>query len=140
MGADERDEGERALYGERVAGTGAEQLVFLDQCATDIALAPVHARARKGERAHGEAPRNHGKSLTPIASMSTARMGEAMTLDAAVDGEAFEMCIERWLAPSLAAGPVVMMDNLSVHKRDRVRETIEARGCSVLFLPSSSPD
>ncbi len=32
------------------------------------------------------------------------------------------------------------MDNLSVHKRENVRALIEAMGCSVVFLPSYSPD
>jgi transposase len=32
------------------------------------------------------------------------------------------------------------MDNLQIHKGERVRQAIEARGCQVLFLPSYSPD
>ena len=32
------------------------------------------------------------------------------------------------------------MDNLSIHKGQKVREIIEARGCHVLFLPAYSPD
>lgn len=122
-----------------MAGIEAERLVFLDECGTNTALAPVYARAPKGERAHGRAPRNHGENLTLIASMSAAGMGEAMTLRGAADGKAFEAYIERWLAPSLIVGQVVVMDNLSVHKRGRVLELIEARGCDVLFLPPYNP-
>ena len=32
------------------------------------------------------------------------------------------------------------MDNLQVHKTKRVRELIEGRGCSLVFLPRYSPD
>ncbi len=53
---------------------------------------------------------------------------------------AFEAYVERVLAPSLSPGQVVVMDNLSAHKGDRVREFVEERGCEVLFLPSYSPD
>jgi DDE superfamily endonuclease len=35
---------------------------------------------------------------------------------------------------------VVVLDNLSVHKGERVRQAMEARGCQVLFLPAYSPD
>ena len=35
---------------------------------------------------------------------------------------------------------IVVMDNLQVHKTKRVRELIEGRGCSLVFLPSYSPD
>lgn len=140
MGASERDEVRRAAFRERVGGIGPEKLLFLDECGTNTGLAPLYARAPKGARAYGQAPRNYGKNLTLIASLSCVGMGEAMTLEGAVDGEAFEAYIERWLAPSLVAGQVVVMDNLSVHKRDRVRELIEARACRVLFLPPYSPD
>ncbi len=79
MGASERDEGQRACYREQVASIEAEKLLFLDECGTNIALAPVYAHAPKGERAYGQAPRNHGHNLTLIASMGINGMGEAMT-------------------------------------------------------------
>jgi transposase len=34
----------------------------------------------------------------------------------------------------------VVMDNLSTHTGEKVRQAIEARGCQLLFLPSYSPD
>ena len=53
---------------------------------------------------------------------------------------AFEIYVEQVLAPSLKPGQVVVLDNVSVHKGERVRQAIEARGCQVLFLPTYSPD
>ena len=43
-------------------------------------------------------------------------------------------------ASTLWAGQVVVLDNLGAHKGERVRELIEGRGCSLLFLPPYSPD
>jgi transposase len=57
-----------------------------------------------------------------------------------VDTLAFETYVEQVLSPSLRPGQVVVLDNLSVHKGERVRQAIEARGCQVLFLPAYSPD
>ncbi|WP_366485092.1 transposase [uncultured Arthrobacter sp.] len=48
--------------------------------------------------------------------------------------------LESVLAPTLSAGRVVVMDNLSAHKGGRVREIVEARGCEVYCLPPYSPD
>ena len=42
--------------------------------------------------------------------------------------------------PELRPGDVVIMDNLSSHKRDAVRERIEAAGATLRFLPPYSPD
>jgi transposase len=51
--------------------------------------------------------------------------------------EAYVECF--FLAPSLSPGRVVVMDNLSAHKKtQRVRELIEGRGCELWFLPSYS--
>src|SRR5437763_634342 len=61
-----------------------------------------------------------------------------MSIEGAVNAVAFEAYVEHILAPSLSAGQIVGMDNLSVHKG--VRQLIEARGCEVLFLPAYSPD
>ena len=44
------------------------------------------------------------------------------------------------LAPRLAPGDVVVMDNLAAHKVAGVREAIRAAGASVLYLPPYSPD
>jgi transposase len=63
-----------------------------------------------------------------------------MILEGAVDTLAFVTYVEQVLAPSLKPGQVVVLDNLSVHKGERVRQAIEAKGCQVLFLPAYSLD
>lgn len=91
-------------------------------------------------RAHGKTPRNHGKPTSLVAALGFEGLGEAMTLEGAFDTVAFTVFVERFLAPSLKAGQIVVLDNLNVHKAKRVRELIEARGCQILFLPAYSPD
>jgi transposase len=44
------------------------------------------------------------------------------------------------LAPTLRKGQVMVMDNLSAHKGERIKRMIEQRGCQLLYLPSYSPD
>ncbi|QGA56552.1 hypothetical protein GHC20_05400 [Brucella sp. 2280] len=44
------------------------------------------------------------------------------------------------LAPSLAPGDVVILDNLNVHKSPRAAKAILERGAWLLFLPKYSPD
>ncbi len=116
MGATERDEAARAEWKEQVSRLDPQELVFVDECGSNTSLAPVYARAPKGERAYGKAPRNRGANTTLIASISTKGMGEAMTLVGTADTKAFEAYIEQVLAPKLASGKVVVMDNLSIHK------------------------
>jgi transposase len=138
--ASERDEEARAVWREQARHLDREQFVIIDECGSNIALTPLYARAPKGQRAVGAVPRNYGKNTTVIASLSLQGMGEAFILEGAADANAFEISIERVLAPSLQKGQIVIMDNGSIHQGKRVRQAIEAKGCLLLFLPAYSPD
>ncbi len=67
-------------------------------------------------------------------------MGPSMAIEGSTTKEVFEAYIEHFLAPTLRVGQVLIMDNLSAHKGQRVRELIEERGCELLYLPPYSPD
>ncbi len=53
--------------------------------------------------------------------------------------EIFEAYSERVLAPTLRPSQVVVMDNLTARKGERVRELIEERVCKLLYPPPYSP-
>ena len=99
MGASERNEEERAAWRAEVSPLPANQLVFVDECGSNIALTPLYARAPKGERAKGSVPRNRGKNTTLIASLSLEGMGAAMIQDGSANGAAFEIYVEQLLSP-----------------------------------------
>jgi transposase len=67
-------------------------------------------------------------------------MGPSLPVESGTTEAVFEAYVERVLAPSLPPWRVVVMDNLSAQKGERVRELLEARGCELLFLPPYSPD
>lgn len=88
----------------------------------------------------GKAPRNRGKNTTLLASMGLGGMGPCLAVEGDTTRVLFEAYVERVLAPSLSPVAVAVMDNLSAHKGERVKELVEERGCEVLFPPSYSPD
>jgi transposase len=55
-------------------------------------------------------------------------------------GASFRAYVEQFLVPTLKPGDIVVLDNLSSHKVSGVREAVEARGASLLYLPPYSPD
>jgi transposase len=142
VGASERDEFLRAAWRAMVAHTTqAERFVFVDECSTNISLRPLYAWSPKGgERAHCSAPRNWGKNITLLSSMTLSGMGPSLAVEGATTRALFEAYVEKALAPSLHPGQVVVMDNLTAHKGEGVRELIEKRGCELVFLPPYSPD
>jgi transposase len=137
----ERDEWLRAAW--RVMGAeeiDAPRLVFVDEVGTNISLSPLYAWAPKGERAYCSVPRNRGPNTTLLSSMSVEGMGLSLAVEGATNREVFETYVEQILAPTLRTGQVVVMDNLTAHKGERVKELIERRGCELLYLPPYSPD
>ena len=140
LGATERNEEARAAWREHLKHLDARKLVVLDECGSNIALTPLYARAPKGLRAYGSAPRNRGKNTTLIAALTFEGMGESMIIEGAANAVAFERYIEEILAPSLTAGQIVIMDNLAAHKGKKVEQLIQSKGCQLLFLPAYSPD
>jgi hypothetical protein len=123
VGASERDEFLRAAWRSLVAGEiDARRLVFVDEMGANISLAPLYGWSRRGERAFLSVPRNWGKNITLLASMSLEGMGECLAVEGSTTTAVFEAYLEGVLAPSLRPGQVVVMDNLSSHKGSRVRE------------------
>jgi transposase len=138
--ASERDEAARAAFRAMSALWEATKVIFLDESGTQTNMTPRYSRAPRGERAVGSEPRNHEQNTTLVAALSLTGLGEAMTLDGALDGDAFVAYLEAFLVPTLVAGEIVVMDNLSVHKDKRVRPLIEGAGCTLAYLPAYSPD
>jgi transposase len=119
----------------------SERFVFVDECSSNTSLAPLYGWARKGERAYQKAPRNWGKNITLLSSIGKeSGMGASLVVEGSTNREVFETYLEDVLCPTLERGQVVVMDNLSAHKGERVRELIEAKGCELIYLPPYSPD
>lgn len=117
------------------------RLVFVDEMGTNISLSGLYAYALKGRRAYDvKVPRNRGANTTLLASMSLKGMGPCVAVEGPTTATVFEAYIEKALVPSLRCGQIVVVDNLSAHKSERVRALLEERGSQLLYLPPYSPD
>jgi len=100
----------------------------------------LRGRCVGGQRIHEATPGGQWKILTILGAMSLNGMIATMTIEAATDTNIFLAYIEQVLLPKLKPGDVVVMDNLSSHKVEGVRELIEKAGAEPLYLPPYSPD
>jgi transposase len=103
-------------------------------------MTPRRARAPRGQRAVGTAPRNHGSNVTLLAALVPTGITAPLVVEGAADRAVFTVYVARVLVPLLRPGQIVILDHLSVHKGETVRTLIEAAGCQLLFLPAYSPD
>ena len=118
----------------------AGRLVFVDEMGINTSLAPRYAYALKGHRAYAKVPRNRGKNTTLLSSMSLEGIGPSLAVEGTTDRDVFETYVQHVLAPALRPGQVVVMDNLTAHTGEKVKELIEGRGCELLYQPPYSPD
>jgi transposase len=100
----------------------------------------LYARCAGGARIHDAAPQGNWKILTILGAISTRGMIATMTIEEATDADIFLAYLEQVLCPALKPGDVVVMDNLSAHKVDGVRQLIKTAGAELLYLPPYSPD
>ena len=103
-------------------------------------MAPLRGWAPVGERLHAKVPYGHWRTMTFIAALRQDRIDAPFVFDQPINAQSFTAWVEQQLAPTLAPGDIVVMDNLSSHKRPAVRAAIRTRGARLLFLPPYSPD
>src|SRR6266849_330971 len=109
----------------RVNGAVAERMLALVDAQSDITIAELRERIA---------------AETGVTMSWTLVQNWVKRLEAATDTEIFLAYLDHVLCPALKPGDVVVMDNLSSHKVQGVRERIHAAGADLLYLPPYSPD
>lgn len=117
-----------------------ERLIFIDESGATTKMARLRGRAARGERCRAAIPHGHWKTTTFVGALRVSGLTAPMLLDGPMNGPAFLAYVEQVLAPTLAAGETVIMDNLPAHKVAGVRAAIEATGTRLRLLPPYSPD
>ena len=85
-------------------------------------------------------PLHGGPNVTLIAALTPDGLGALMSVDGAVNGDVFTAYLDQMLGPTLRAGDVVVLYNLSGHKGDGLDETVQKYGARLRYLPPYSPD
>jgi len=117
-----------------------DKLVFIDETGASTKMARRYGRAKRGQRCRAAIPHGHWLTTTFTAALRRTALTAPMTLDGPMNALAFRAYIEQVLAPTLAPGDIVVMDNLPAHKGAAVRAAIEACGARLVLLPPYSPD
>lgn len=130
----------RAWWQIEMLGLDPKRLVFLDETAANTKMTRRYGRALRGQRVVGKVPHGHWKTTTFLAALRHDGLTAPLVVDGPMNGDIFLGYITQHLAPTLKPGDVVIMDNLAAHKRYGVREAIEARGATLVYLPPYSPD
>ena len=130
----------RAEWKAEQGGLDVGRLVFIDEAGAKTNMTRLYGRSLKGVRACDHAPHGHWCTTTMICAIRVNGETACMAVDAATSSDVFRCYVEYILVPSLRAGDIVILDNLSAHKDKAALEMIEQAGAEVRFLPPYSPD
>lgn len=103
-------------------------------------MAPLRGWAPLGERLQAKVPHGHWKTMTFVAALRHDRIDAPCVFDGPINGERFQLYVEKMLVPTLKPGDIVVMDNLGSHRSKAVRQAIRQAGAKLFFLPKYSPD
>lgn len=117
-----------------------ERLALVDELGVNIAMTRLFGRVPPGVRVPEAVPKNHDRNVTVLGALPCHSLSAVMTVEGPTDAAVFRAYVEQALAPTLVTGDIAVMGHLSAHKVDGIRETIEATGAQVLYLPPYSPD
>ena len=130
----------RAAHAARMPGLDPKKLVFIDETGANTKMTRRYGRAPRGERLVDAIPHGHWKTTTFVGALRADGLTAPMVIDGAMNGDLFVAYTQQVLVPTLRPGDIVLMDNLSSHKRVAAVRAIEGAGCSVVYLPPYSPD
>lgn len=128
------------MFKKEVAPLAIEQFKFLDESSVNLSLTRLYGRAAPDQRVVESTPQPSGPTPTTLAVLGVTGITAPLVVPGAVNGNIFYGYIEQCVVPTLTAGDVLFMDNLSAHKVAGIKELIEACGAHVIYLPPYSPD
>ncbi len=116
------------------------RLIFIDETWAKTNMQRLRGRAPRGRRVIGVVPHGHWKTTTLIAALDLGGVRCSTLVDGAVNADIFGSFCDQVLCPQLREGDLVVMDNLSSHKGQRVRQAIADVKARAIYLPAYSPD
>ena len=130
----------RAIWREGQPYIDADRLVYLDETGLSTDMARLRGWGWGGQRVVDAAPCGRWHTNSLLSAIAGDGVVAAMVLDGPLNGDWFAHFCENLLAPVLAAGSIVVLDNLGSHKVSGAAAALERVGCSFAFLPPYSPD
>lgn len=122
------------------ASVDPRRLVFLDETWLKTNLCRLRGWAPVGERLVDNSPWGCWETNTLVHAIALDGTRAAMLLDGPLNSVCFAGFCEQFLAPSLKAGDLVVLDNLPSHKSAEAQRIVEGVGARLVFLPPYSPD
>ena len=117
-----------------------EERVYIDEAGVDDTLCYAYGWSLKGTRCLAQRLGHRTCRVSMAAALCQGQVLAPMTFQGYCNSALIEAWFQQQLCRALRPGQVVILDNASFHKSQRLHELVEEVGCKLLFLPRYSPD
>ena len=94
----------------------------------------------KGERCYALRSGKRTERISWISALREKKLFAPLTFEGSCNRPLFEFWLSECLIPQLSTGDIIIIDNASFHKGERIKELVEEAGCKIWYLPAYSPD
>ena len=142
----ERNREERIKYYQKlrdfIKKFGSKSLVFIDESGFKDNQDCIYDWSKKGKKVYGEQEGQRGKRENLVAGRRKKEKDliAPIIFKGSLNTVGFEQWLNKHLLPLLKISSVLIMDNSPIHRKNVIRELVEAGGHQLLFLPKYSPD
>jgi len=119
-------------------------IVFVDESGLNREYRRLLARAKRGVKVYDKKPGKRVKKTNIIAGLSYGISGKkhvaVQSYGHSTNSEFFEEWVEWELLGAIPENSIIIMDNASFHRKDKLMEIAARYGSFVIFLPPYSPE
>jgi transposase len=125
---------------EWITKQGSRDVVYVDESGFEQQTGRPHGWSPKGRKVYGDVAGNNRKRTNLIMAQRGKEWLAPMLFDASCTHHTVSAWMEQALLKELRPNSLIIMDNAPFHKKNQLRELLEAQGHTLLLLPPYSPD
>jgi hypothetical protein len=116
------------------------RLIFLDETSSYLHTSRAYGWAATWQRVTDRAPKGKKHRSSLLAAVSQQGLQGCLLHEGSVNKASFLSYLKDVLLPNVEPNSVLIMDNWTVHRGKDITALVQSFGCSVLYLPTYSPD
>jgi transposase len=116
-----------------------EDMVWVDETATYMEMAPTHGRSPRGVRVRFKTRKKHRRH-TLICACNLDGVVASMLITGGMKTHHWREFCAKHLAPKLSSRHLVQWDNLELHSDEEAYKSIYETGARIFFQPPYSPE
>ena len=136
----ERDEEKRRQFLQDIQKHKPENIVYIDESGIDNREDYGYGWNETGERFYDFKSGKRSLRVSIISGLCQGSLIAPLTFEGSCNRQVFEKWLEEMLIPKLKPGQLVILDNATFHKSEKITQLVTLARCQLTYLPPYSPD